>query len=131
MVLVLKYLVPRLQSVQRLERYLKHWSKFETWWNCLTLKSTLKKLFCTFLANRMKKSTNLFSLFQLIRHLGLFHFVFSESEIMDETMKKFQESLTELEAEAKHLLIAWHQLIKNESRSFAKTNHSWFNPFSS
>lgn len=116
MVLVLKYFVPRLQSVRRLEWYLKHWSKFETWWNCLPLKSTLKKLFCTFLANRMKKRTNLFSLFWLIRHLGLFHFVFSESEIMDETMKKFQESLTELEAEAEHLLLARHQVDLSNSQ---------------
>ncbi|KAF5446185.1 hypothetical protein F2P56_031831 [Juglans regia] len=33
---------------------------------------------------------------------------------MDETMKKFQESLTEIEAEAEHLLLARHQLVEND-----------------
>ncbi|KAG2672202.1 hypothetical protein I3843_13G028100 [Carya illinoinensis] len=33
---------------------------------------------------------------------------------MDETMKNFQESLTELESEAEHLLLARHQLVEND-----------------
>lgn len=80
----------------------------------IDFEETLQYLFCK--SHKKKKGTLSFLSFGLSDTQVCFVFVFSESEKMDETMKNFQESLTELESEAEHLLLARHQVDLSNSQ---------------